>query len=151
MKVYIPIGIPGCGKSTYYKNNISNVIRLSMDDIRAKICGDISDQSKNNLVYKIYTSQMITHAYDDEDIYLDATNLCPIERTLDMLSEVNPNVNAEVILFDSSKNLNLCMERVHSRKNGSIVPDNVMKDFYSRYCGYQLKNDPRIKSVIHVS
>ncbi len=42
------IGIPGSGKSTWIKENSKGYEIVCPDVIRTEICGDISDQSKNN-------------------------------------------------------------------------------------------------------
>lgn len=54
--VYIPIGIPGSGKSTWFDKqgfDAADTAFISMDQIREEIAGDVDDQSKNALVAKI--------------------------------------------------------------------------------------------------
>jgi predicted kinase len=54
--VYIPVGIPGSGKSTWFDRqgfDAADTAFISMDDIRQEIASDVADQSKNALVAKI--------------------------------------------------------------------------------------------------
>lgn len=81
--VYMSIGAPGSGKSTWWllgqKEGIiphENVIRINMDDIREQITGDAGDQSQNNLVYKIAMSNLKSALSQQIPvIYWDATSV----------------------------------------------------------------------------
>ena len=43
--LYIPIGVPGSGKSTYYKNNFNEdeTVLISSDAIRKEVFGNEND------------------------------------------------------------------------------------------------------------
>ena len=47
---FVLCGTPGSGKSTWFKNQnfpANQTVRVSMDDIREELTGDVTDQSKN--------------------------------------------------------------------------------------------------------
>jgi len=51
--LYICVGIPGCGKSTWTENFLKDKLSvevINMDNIRFQVTGNHSDQSKNGLV-----------------------------------------------------------------------------------------------------
>jgi predicted kinase len=48
--VYLTIGLPGAGKSTWFKKQnfpVEQTFRVSMDDIRKEMTGSVEDQSMN--------------------------------------------------------------------------------------------------------
>lgn len=80
-KIYMMIGVPGSGKSSYAKNvlkytlNLSDDSIVSSDDIRKKYFGDENDQSHNAEVFKILY-QKVRMLYDEgKDAIIDATSM----------------------------------------------------------------------------
>lgn len=78
--VYVMCGIPGSGKSYWSKEYIvksmrRSVVYISSDDIRAEICGDARDQSKNDEVFRIFYKRARRAAQEGKDVVLDATHL----------------------------------------------------------------------------
>jgi len=74
-KLYYSIGLSGSGKSTYYKNRfltdfseVANFlkergltlenIKVCPDDIRREVCGDVSDISRDNYIWKLADSRL---------------------------------------------------------------------------------------------
>src|ERR1035437_5022097 len=64
-KLFIPVGLPGCGKSTFAK---------LLDAIRERLTGDAGIQTSNDQVFAEYHSY-IEHWLRYDNIYADATNL----------------------------------------------------------------------------
>lgn len=78
--VFILVGYPGSGKTYYAKNTLMNNIwrhrvYISSDDIRAEICGDAQDQSKNWEVFELFYDRARKAVREGSDVVLDATHL----------------------------------------------------------------------------
>lgn len=74
-KLYFMCGLPGSGKSTYAeKLKEDGVIIHSSDAIREEF-GDVSDQSKNEEVFKILHRRIKDDLRDGKSVCYDATNL----------------------------------------------------------------------------
>lgn len=79
------IGIPGCGKSTWIKNNKSkweNTVVVSPDEIRKQLLGDVSDQTKNSEIWKFAKLFAIESLKSGSNVIIDATNTDNVNRIL---------------------------------------------------------------------
>ena len=68
------IEIPGSGKSTYAKNNLSGEF-ISSDEVRKELYGDISIQGDPEKVFAVVYSRLKKVLSDGKDIIFDATNI----------------------------------------------------------------------------
>lgn len=124
-RLYIPVGIPGCGKSTFaerlglasYPGKI-----LSSDAIRAEM-GDVNDQTNNEEVFRRFHGRINWYlGQNGVDVYADATNLDSRSRqTLRDIAGRYDFVTSHVILFN---NLHQALARNAQRERR--VPDEVM-------------------------
>lgn len=127
-KLIIPIGIPGCGKSTWSARYFDHVI--STDRIREKM-GDINDQSKNDEVFdKFHTNvrDYLELTLPVASVVADATNLT--RRARMKLYEIADEAGAEVHIFLFTNNVqaldrNLMRERT--------VPNDAMLRMLANY------------------
>jgi len=137
--IYIPIGVAGCGKTTYFDTKIKdtgNSIRISPDDIRFKIL--------NSEITKVYFDQTIEdtvwkEAYDQfekalindnyDTIYFDATNLTLVSR-YQLISRALKHsdqtciIQVNMIWFD----LSLAKILIQNKKRVRVVPDKVIAE-----------------------
>lgn len=80
-KIYMMIGIPGSGKSSYAKNVLRHTLKLSdeaivsSDEIRAKYFDGENDQTHNNEVFKLLYSKVRILYNEGKDVVIDATNM----------------------------------------------------------------------------
>ena len=77
-KLYIMIGISASGKSTIAKQiaERDNCIIVSSDAIRGEICeGGVSDQSKNEEVFRIFHRRIKENLLKGNNVIADATNI----------------------------------------------------------------------------
>ena len=77
-KLYIMVGLSGAGKSTIAQQlaEDENCVIVSSDDIRGEICeGGVSDQSKNEEVFKIYHKRIKQNLLAGNNVIADATNI----------------------------------------------------------------------------
>lgn len=73
-RLIIPVGIPGCGKSTLC-STLLDVRRVSSDEIRQRVCPDGYDATKNSEVFAEYHQQIAKNLMREIDTVADATNL----------------------------------------------------------------------------
>ena len=131
--VYIMCGFPGCGKSTYIKNNLSDKKIISRDIIRCelgiggatiendkKVVGTREEEDK---VSEIFNKKMIEYCENKESFVLDNTNL-KYQYRKDYLKKVmkyNPKV--KIIYIEAPDFIKDCRKR----RNGEIS-----KEVYKR-------------------
>ena len=74
--LFMGVGIPGSGKSTWLENNKEeyNYTIHSSDSIREQL-GDINDQSKNSQVFETLHNRIKTDLLNGKSVAMDATNL----------------------------------------------------------------------------
>jgi predicted kinase len=139
--IIIPVGIPGCGKSTWacaqgyspvrlhsflgltstlWDDGVSRII-VSSDQIREHM-GNINDQSQNKSVFDLFYGFTNYHlGYYAHSVYADATNL--ERRSREELYKIAKRYDAKVhvLLFNNP------MEAImRNRKRERVVPEDVM-------------------------
>jgi predicted kinase len=117
-KLYIPVGIPGCGKSHWATN--SDYFVVSTDAIRATL-GDVNDQSKNDEVFEKFHRRLHMVLVSDQSVVADATNLRDFAR--ERLRDIALANNAETHLIVFQNPLQALMR---NRQRERTVPEDVM-------------------------
>ena len=125
---YMTIGIPGCGKSTYFEDNFDNeVVYISSDKLREELLGDVNDQSKNSLIFNEMYKRTIAALNNGKDVYYDATNLRRKKR-VNLLKQL-PECNKFAIIFAIP--FEVCCARNNARDR--VVPQDVMERMYRSF------------------
>lgn len=96
-------GLPGAGKSTranlFQSNNLYEII--SSDDLRARIYGDINDQTHNKELFTKIIPEQITQAIcEKKNVIYDATNICKRDRSSIIKLATQLNVPIECWCFE---------------------------------------------------
>lgn len=112
-KIYLPIGLPASGKTTYFNNNLKHLTgkieRICMDDIIKTSTGEF-DQNKRKLYREIENTLLETAVSAYKDIYIDRTNLTQkIRARFINFPGVREKYEIIAIFFDVP--LNICKER----------------------------------------
>lgn len=137
--VFLTCGIPGSGKSTFYKNSHTDKgIYINPDSIRKDICGNVNDQSQNAKVWKIAYDSLRTACEEKiEEIWFDATTLsCSSVRAV---LEIAALYKQDVVLYvmQDSLNKNLCKERIKCDIDNFVdradVPTDVVDSMFARF------------------
>lgn len=74
------VGPSGAGKSTWLKDNVEQSWVLSSDRIRADLCGDFRDQSRNQEVFETLHELALTRLKRGLPVVVDATNIRNADR-----------------------------------------------------------------------
>ncbi len=137
--IFLTMGIPGSGKSTFYNNNHSqNGIYINPDSIRRDICGNVNDQSQNAKVWKIAYDSLRTACEEGvEEIWFDATTLS--YQSVKAVLEIASLHKQDVVLYvmQDSLNKNLCKERIKCDIDNFVdranVPDDVIDNMFEKF------------------
>ena len=137
--IFLTMGIPGSGKSTFYNNNHSQSgIYINPDSIRRDICGNVNDQSQNSKVWKIAYDSLRTACEEGvEEIWFDATTLS--NSSVRAVLEIASLHKQDVVLYvmQDSLNKNLCKERIKCDIDNFVdranVPDGVVDSMFARF------------------
>ena len=75
MEIIVPIGISGSGKTRLYNMRYKDYALVSPDNIRKKLTGSISDQTKNRQVFE-EVDRLVKELVDEgRSFFYDATNV----------------------------------------------------------------------------
>ena len=120
--VVLTIGLPGSGKTTWYKRR--GVTPLSSDMLRSILFDSITEQRYQGLVFSTLRSLLRARLIAKMPWnYVDATNLSPHERRQWIKMARGFGYEVHAVFFDVP--LETCLER--NRRRERQVPEDVMK------------------------
>jgi len=119
--VVLAIGLPGSGKSTWFKRH--NILPLSSDMVRILLFDDVTEQRYQDLVFSTLRSMLRARLLAKRPWnYVDATNLSPHERRSWVRLAQDFGYEAQAVFFDVPPEV--CIER--NRRRERNVPEDVM-------------------------
>jgi predicted kinase len=119
--VVLSIGLPGSGKSTWFKRH--NILPLSSDMVRILLFDDVTEQRYQDLVFSTLRSMLRARLLSKRPWnYVDATNLSPHERRSWIKLAHDFGYEAHAVFFDVPPEV--CIER--NRRRERNVPEDVM-------------------------
>ena len=120
--VVLSIGLPGSGKSTWFKRH--NILPLSSDMVRILLFDDVTEQRFQDLVFSTLRSMLRARLLARRPWnYLDATNLSPHERRSWIKLAHDFGYEAHAVFFDVPPEV--CIER--NRRRERNVPEDIMQ------------------------
>jgi len=125
--VVLSIGLPGSGKSTWFKRH--SILPLSSDMVRILLFDDVTEQRYQDLVFSTLRSMLRARLLSKRPWnYVDATNLSPHERRSWVKLAHDFGYEAHAVFFDVPAEV--CMER--NRRRDRNVPEDVMRRMASK-------------------
>lgn len=130
-KMYVVIGAPGCGKSTFIKNHKKDKeLVISRDVIRFSLITDTDDYfSKEDEVYDIFIKQIQMAIDHNVDFYIDQTSLNKKARTK-LFSRLE-HLPEEVIAIYIKKPLDVILKQNAQRTGRTLVPKDAVINMYN--------------------
>ena len=130
--VHMLIGIPGSGKSTYYKNTLSkqypNAILIASDKVR-----DNNPSLKEEEIWPEIYRLCVESLNNDIDIIYDATNITPNVRNRFKNNLAIRNVKEyDMVAYFFTTKKEICYERVKLRNtlpNERYLPEEVVLSY----------------------
>jgi predicted kinase len=120
--VVLAIGLPGSGKSSWFKRN--NISPLSSDLLRALLFDDPKEQRFQDLVFSNLRSMLKARLIARRPLnYVDATNLTSHDRRGWIKLAKDYGYEVQAVFFDVP--LDVCLER--NRKRERVVSEDVMR------------------------
>ncbi len=120
--VVLSIGLPGSGKSTWFKRH--NILPLSSDMVRILLFDDVTEQRYQDLVFSTLRTMLRARLLARRPWnYLDATNLSAHERRSWIKLAHDFGYEAHAVFFDVPPEV--CIERNQRRERN--VPEDVMQ------------------------
>jgi len=127
-RLFILVGIPGCGKSTWANTFFSHAEIVSSDAIREELAGDATDQSKNGQVFNVFHQRIGEQLAQDNDVVADSTALDKFAR--DNLFSIAQTFGSEVHLIVFA---NIPQAAYRNLERERVVPENVMLRMLDKY------------------
>lgn len=124
-KVFIMVGLPGSGKSTYASHIITENGKPkihSSDELRKELYGDADCQDKNSELFEELHRRIKADLRDGNDVVYDATNINK-KRRIAFLRELD-NISCHRICIAVMTPLEKCIEYNQARER--VVPDEVI-------------------------
>ena len=129
--LFIMMGAPGAGKSTFIKNSMAECIVVSRDKIRfSMVKEDEPYFSKEKEVYKEFIRLINEHLSKNCDVVADATHLNTASRNKLINCITAPNVNIHVVWIKTT--LETCLKQNELRKGTrAYVPPSVITKMHN--------------------
>jgi predicted kinase len=120
--VVLAIGLPGSGKSSWFKRH--NITPLSSDMLRILLFDDAQEQRFQDLVFSNLRSMLKARLIARRPVnYVDATNLTPHERHSWIKLAKDYGYEVQAVFFDVP--VEVCLER--NRRRDRVVDEEILR------------------------
>jgi predicted kinase len=133
--LYIAVGLPGSGKSTYAKNFIKgkDIEYLSSDELRAVYGKDETDQSVTPIVFGHIKRKVDEFLKDGKNVLVDATSVNRRERSDYINSAKKYGAKVVALVFKMDRNGLIARNKKRGEEGGRVVPTHIIDRMLSKY------------------
>ena len=133
--LYITVGLPGSGKSTYVKNFIKNkdIEYLSSDSLRAVYGKSEEDQTVTPLVFGHIKRKVDEFLKDGKNVLVDATSVNRKERSDYINTAKKYGVKVVAIVFKMDRQGLIDRNKKRGEEGGRVVPDWVIDKMLAKF------------------
>ena len=148
--IYITVGLPGSGKSTYAKNFIKgqDIEYLSSDELRAVYGKGEDDQSVTPLVFGHIKRKVDEFLRDGKNVMVDATSVNRRERSDYISAAKRYGANVVALVFKMDRAGLIARNQKRGQEGGRVVPDWVIDKMLAKY--EEPSTDEGINKIIYV-
>lgn len=131
MKLYVMVGIPSSGKTTWARKNLKHCVYVATDDIRVELFGNAAFTTHHWKVFDIAYQRVVDALRAGKDVVYDATNIRPKERLMILRHVARQGIKCEAIAVvrDVTPEKAIEMQKGRPRK----VPDPVIRQFHGMF------------------
>jgi predicted kinase len=133
--LYITVGLPGSGKSTYVKNFIKDkdIEYLSSDELRAIYGKSEEDQTVTPLVFGHIKRKVDEFLKDGKNVLVDATSVNRKERSDYINAAKKYGAKVVAIVFKMDRQGLIDRNKKRGEQGGRVVPDFVIDKMLAKY------------------
>jgi len=133
--LYIAVGLPGSGKSTYAKNFIKDkdIEYLSSDELRAVFGSGETDQTCTNQVFGHIKRKVDEFLKDGKNVLVDATSVNRKERADYITTAKKYGAKVVVLVFKMDRQGLIDRNKKRGQEGGRVVPDWVIDKMLTKY------------------
>jgi len=133
--LYITVGLPGSGKSTYAKNFLKNnkTEYLSSDELRGVFGKDQTDQTVTPKVFGHIKQKVDEYLKNGQSVLVDATSVNRLERRDYINTAKKYGVKVVVFVFKMDRNGLIVRNQKRGQEGGRVVPDWVIDKMLAKY------------------
>ena len=133
--LYITVGLPGSGKSTYVKNFIKDkdIEYLSSDSLRAIYGKSEEDQTVTPLVFGHIKRKVDEFLKDGKNVLVDATSVNRKERSDYINTAKKYGAKVVAIVFKMDRQGLIDRNKKRGEQGGRVVPDWVIDKMLAKF------------------
>ena len=133
--LYIAVGLPGSGKSTYAKNFIKDkdIEYLSSDSLRAVYGKSEEDQTVTPLVFGHIKRKVDEFLKDGKNVLVDATSVNRRERSDYINTAKKYGAKVVAIVFKMDRQGLIDRNKKRGEQGGRVVPDWVIDKMLAKF------------------
>jgi len=133
--LYIAVGLPGSGKSTYAKNFIKDkdIEYLSSDELRAVYGKSEEDQTVTPLVFGHIKRKVDEFLKDGKNVLVDATSVNRKERRDYINTAKKYSAKVVVLVFKMDRQGLIDRNKKRGEQGGRVVPDWVIDKMLAKF------------------
>ena len=148
--LYITVGLPGSGKSTYAKEFIKgkDIEYLSSDELRAVYGKGEDDQTVTPIVFGHIKRKVDEFLKDGKNVLVDATSVNRRERSDYINTAKKYGSKVVALVFKMDRNGLIARNKKRGEEGGRVVPDWVIDKMLNKY--EEPSHDEGIDVIIYV-
>ena len=148
--LYIAVGLPGSGKSTYAKDFIKgkDIEYLSSDSLRAVYGKGEDDQTVTPIVFGHIKRKVDEFLKDGKNVLVDATSVNRRERSDYINSAKKYGAKVVAVVFKMDRNGLIARNKKRGEEGGRVVPDWVIDKMLNKF--EEPSHDEGIDVIIYV-
>lgn len=137
-RMYVMVGVPGSGKSTFIKNHINGIKTsyavISRDEIRFSLVAEDEPYfSKETAVFNKFISDIKESLKENDVTIVDATHINGGSRGKLFRALGSTLKDVQVVALVIKVPMELAIERNNMREGRSLVPESAIENMYSQF------------------